>query len=519
MTIGLDYIQHLAEKHEGVDVEFKETTGQLDRRIETLCGMINDKGKGCAVMMNTIKVIGCFLAVLALFSCTDEIDATNPPVSSTSISGTLPVLYIDTENHEPVVSKEIYLNASYRLDPIGTEGVEPLGSDTEPLPMQIRGRGHSSWKGPKKPYKIKLEKKTAIMGMPENKHWALLKPTENTVAGLQLGKLMDMRWTPSFRPIEVVLNDDYIGLYFLTETIRIEENRVNIYEQEDQETNPDLIRGGWLVEVDNYHDECQITIPENNRWNLTLRYHSPENLSNAQLQWLTAEFKAINTAIYSSDKTSESWEEYIDVESMARFFILQELMDNPDGFHGSFYLHKDLTDNAKWVAGPVWDLVCYNREKTDYTFRMKVHYGITPHWIGEIIQYDSFCKAVESVWKEIYPERLSKIYSYIDETVLPLDEAWKNDCERWNEDPSQTAGLRAGRIKDALQRNIQWFDSHLPVSAFSSLQIPSEINPEAPSMVYNLQGICIGKYKNEVEAVSNLKKGIYIMNRRKIKIE
>ena len=63
MTIGLDYIQHLAEKHEGVDVEFKETTGQLDRRIETLCGMINDKGKGCAVMMNTTKVIGCCSAV------------------------------------------------------------------------------------------------------------------------------------------------------------------------------------------------------------------------------------------------------------------------------------------------------------------------------------------------------------------------------------------------------------------------------------------------------------------------
>ena len=37
---------------------------------------------------------------------------------------------------------------------------------------------------------------------------------------------------------------------------------------------------------------------------------------------------------------------------MARFFILQEVMDNPDGFHGSFYLHKDLADNAKWVAGP-----------------------------------------------------------------------------------------------------------------------------------------------------------------------
>lgn len=419
-------------------------------------------------MVNSIKVICYFLVLLVLFSCKDETEVTDTPGSS-AVSGTLPVLYIDTENQKPIVSKEVYLNATYRLDPMGTEGVEALGSKSDPLPMQIRGRGHSSWKGPKKPYKIKLGKKTAIMGMPKNKHWALLKPTESTIAGLRLGELMGMAWTPSTRPVEVVLNGDYIGLYFLTETIRIDENRVNIFEQQDKETTPDLIKGGWLVEVDNYRDECQITIPENNRWSLTLRYHSPEDLSNAQLQWLTNEFKAINAAIYSSDKTSTKWEEYIDMESMARFFILQEVMDNPDGFHGSFYLHKDLAENAKWVAGPIWDLSCYNREKTDYTFRMKVHYGITPHWIGEIIKYDNFCKKVKSVWEEVYPEKLSEIYSYIDEAVLPLDKAWKNDYARWNEDPSQTAGLRADRIKTYLRSNMEWFDSHLPVSSSASL--------------------------------------------------
>ncbi|WP_305155059.1 CotH kinase family protein [uncultured Duncaniella sp.] len=419
-------------------------------------------------MVNSIKVICYFLVLLVLFSCNDETEVTDTPGSS-AVSGTLPVLYIDTENQKPIVSKEVYLNATYRLDPMGTEGIEALGSKSDPLPMQIRGRGHSSWKGPKKPYKIKLGKKTAIMGMPKNKHWALLKPTESTIAGLRLGELMGMVWTPSTRPVEVVLNGDYVGLYFLTETIRIDENRVNIFEQQDKETTPDLIKGGWLVEVDNYRDECQITIPENNLWNLTLRYHSPEDLSNVQLQWLTNEFKAVNAAIYSSDKTSTKWEEYIDMESMARFFILQEVMDNPDGFHGSFYLHKDLAENAKWVAGPIWDLSCYNREKTDYTFRMKVHYGITPHWIGEIIKYDNFCKKVKSVWEEVYPEKLSEIYSYIDETVLPLDKAWKNDYARWNEDPSQTAGLRADRIKTYLRSNMEWFDSHLPVSSSASL--------------------------------------------------
>lgn len=471
-------------------------------------------------MTNLVKVIGCFLVALTLISCTDEVEAATPPVSSTiSISGTLPVLYIETEGRSPIVSKEVYLNATYRLDPMGVEGIEALGTEAEPLPMQIRGRGHSSWKGPKKPYKIKLAKKTAMMGMPQNKHWALLKPTENTVAGLQLGKLMNMAWTPSFRPVEVVLNGDYIGLYFLTETIRIDENRVNIHEQQDKETNPDLIKGGWLIEVDNYHDEDQITIPECSKWNLTLRYHSPEDLSNAQLQWLTDEFKSINAAVYSADKTSTAWEDYIDVESMARFFILQEVMDNPDGFHGSFYLHKDLADNARWVAGPIWDLVCYNREKTDYTFRMKVHYGFTPHWIGEIIQYDSFCKAVERVWREVYPARLSEIYNQIDEIVLPLGSAWANDYARWNEDPTQTAQLRADRIKNALRRNIEWFDNHLPVSPYASVQMPMEDQTGSSVTVYNLQGIVIGKFKNETEAISNLRQGVYIINHKKVIIK
>lgn len=237
---------------------------------------------------------------------------------------------------------------------------------------------------------------------------------------------------------------------------------MNIYEQEDGETAPGLIKGGWLVEVDNYADDCQITIPENDKWTLRVKYHSPEDLSTAQKRWLTEEFKAMNAAIYSPDKTSTDWERYIDVNSMARFFIIQEVMDNPDGFHGSFYLHKDLGDDAKWVAGPIWDLVCYNRDKADYTFRMKVHYGFTPHWIGEMIQYGNFCREVDKVWAEVYPGRLSEVFYYIDDTVLPLDKAWENDCARWDEDPSQTARVRSERIKKALKRNIDWFNSNLP---------------------------------------------------------
>lgn len=59
MTLDLDYIEHLAKNHEGVDVEFKETTGQLNRGMETLCGMINGSG-GVVVfgVSNKGKIIG-----------------------------------------------------------------------------------------------------------------------------------------------------------------------------------------------------------------------------------------------------------------------------------------------------------------------------------------------------------------------------------------------------------------------------------------------------------------------------
>lgn len=461
--------------------------------------------------MNDMRILNIALAALLLVFCPEAMSASDE--APVTVSGTLPVLHIDTEGNKPITSKTVYLAATYWLDPQGSEGVEPLGSETAPLTMQIRGRGHSSWNSPKKPYKIKLDKKTAVMGMPKNKHFALLKPTENTVAGMQMGRLMGMAWTPGFRPVEVVLNGDYIGLYFLTETIRIDENRVDIYEQKDQETDPGLITGGWLVEVDNYHDECQINVPEGKNWNLTLRYHSPEDLSGVQLQWLKDEFKAINEAVYSTDKTSTEWERYFDVESMARFFVLQEVMDNPDGFHGSFYLHKDLKDDARWVAGPVWDLSCYNRDKTDYTFRMKVHYGFTPHWIGELIQYDSFCRAVGAVWDEVYPDRLSELYGHIDEVMLPLESAWLNDCERWDGDKTLTPQVRADRIKNALRKNMEWFSGHLPKSVYTSITETSA-DIRRTTKVFNLQGICVGEWADEKEAYENLSPGLYIMNRR-----
>ena len=376
-------------------------------------------------------------------------------------TGTLPVIHIDTEGHKPVTSKTVYLPATYYI----VDNNDPelnIGSEAAPLPLEIRGRGHSSWKGKKKPYKIKLGEKAPLLGMNQHKHWALLKFYEPTVAGLQLGKIMGMDWTASTRPVEVVLNDENLGLYLLTETNRIGKQRLNIYEQPNQNEDPTTIPYGWLVEVDNYIETNQISIYESAGWSMNITYHSPESLSTAQRSWLTTEFKAINAAVYAPDKDNSTWEQKIDVDAMARYFIIQEVLDNSDGFHGSFYLHKDSTDDARWVAGPLWDLSCNQRQKTDYTFRMKTSYTFVPHWIGELIKDEDFCRAVRKAWSEFYPQQVQPWMEYIDQHLLPCSQAFEQEKVLWSYTDQATLKQRTDKLKSALLANIEWFNNHLP---------------------------------------------------------
>lgn len=98
-------------------------------------------------------------------------------------SQTLPVMFIQTEDNKPILTKTEYINATYYIDPMGIEGIDPIGSVLNPLPLQIRGRGNFTWGYfDKKPYRIKLEKKQALLGMKKSKHFALLAHADNDYA-------------------------------------------------------------------------------------------------------------------------------------------------------------------------------------------------------------------------------------------------------------------------------------------------------------------------------------------------
>ena len=387
-------------------------------------------------------------------------------LQAVSYSGTLPVMHIQTENNDPIVSKDNYINATYYVDALGLTGYENIGTAAAPLTMEIKGRGNYTWTGfDKKPYRIKLTDKQSLLGMNKSKHFALLAHADDArdkkgflrnAAGFELSKLIGMAWTPEAKPIEVVLNGDYIGLYFLTETIRVDKDRVNIVEQEDEETDPAKITGGWLVEIDNYDEDPHITIRENGDKTMWFTYKTPEVLSSAQKSFLTDEMVRIDRLVYGDKNSSTLWQ-YLDMDALARFYIVQELTDNSESFHGSCYLYREMGDGQKWKFGPVWDFgSSFNRDKSQYLFEGDVWHN---HWIPEVCKFPAFMEYVKKIWNEFYPTEFSKVFTFTSEHLNLLQTAASVDAKRWSE-YSGNADLtkRVNQVSERLLKNAEWLN-------------------------------------------------------------
>ncbi len=379
-----------------------------------------------------------------------------------SPSQTLPVMTIDTENGVPITSKETYLNATYWLDPCGTEGVSALGSAEAPLSLQIRGRGNYTWVGfDKKPYRLKFTDKAAFLGMEKSKHFGLLANTDDdlgfmrNILGFELSRRLGLAWTPAAEPVEVILNNDYIGLYFATELIRVDSKRVNIVEQADNITDPEAITGGWLVEIDNYDTDPHITITEGNGERIIFTYKTPEVLSTEQASWLSEQMSAINAAIYSTDKTSSDWEQYVDMDALARYYIVQELLDDCESFHGSCYMYRDLGADKKWIFGPVWDFGnAYRRGYSGKFIWDEPAFNQT--WIGEIYKFPRFQQHVREVWKEFCETGYSGIGDYITRQAERISAAAVKSNERWPQYGNNDVVASAKNVKDLFNSRVAW---------------------------------------------------------------
>lgn len=397
----------------------------------------------------------------------EEVETDFSPSESSGLS----VMRINTDGRI-IRSTEHWLeHASYQV--FDTSGVL-LHNGT----LDIKGRGNTTWKLPKKPYSLRFSENTALVGMPTHKRWNLLanftdKTLLRTEVAFQLGYIFDhLSWTPHSTQLDLYLNGSYRGVYQLTEAICIDENRVDI--DTISASNP---QNGYILEVNWRKGE---------RYNFTTRMgivfcctdpdvDLDDKISGDTLslfQKISMDVQHVEDVIYSVNfkDTMEGYRKYLDIPSFIDWYFVNELTKNVDAQFGlSVYLYYNNV-KKKYCMGPIWDFdyaignVNYAESRLPTGFWVKNSY-----WVARLFEDPAFVAAVKARWLVKRAETMD-IVSFILDRADRLGKAQSFNFKKWNVLDKQIASgasivgdyqFQIDVMSKWLTERFDWFDSEI----------------------------------------------------------
>ena len=334
---------------------------------------------------------------------------------------------ITTTGGAAVTSKDNYVTGTISI--AATDDVAAFTGS-----MSIKLHGNSTLAFPKLPYKIKLDDKTSLVGLPKQKNWILLanysdKSLLRNRVALHLAQNIMPGWTPHAVPVEVTLNGEYEGAYDLVEQPEVDKNRVNIPEIDDTYTG-DPAQGGYLMEVNSRLDDgdCWTTTQ-----NLPVCLEDPDPSTTDEQTYIKTYLQSAEDALYSSDPTNATtgYESYIDVDSLIDWYLVNELFKNIDSdFVNSVYFYKG--PDTKLTFGPVWDfdLSAGNADATDA--KPQGFWVTQAPWIARMEAVDpTFKTRVRARWNAIKASQIDTLPAYIDAQAAALHDAEVRNFTRW----------------------------------------------------------------------------------------
>lgn len=213
--------------------------------------------------------------------------------------------------------------------------------------VEIKGRGNATWGQAKKPLQFKLAQKADLLGLGKRRKWILLANTVDvtnlrTDTAFYIEGMVDEKYAYKGRFVDVYVDGDYLGLYYLTRGIEIGKNAVDLKDPL-----------GVLVELDNIY--CQIEVKcytTGNGESMTVKDAAVEENTQLAMSDFLSAFNKLEVAIKNNDYREVA--RLVDVESFARYYLISELTANTDAYFTSHYFHKD-GPGDKIHAGPAWD--------------------------------------------------------------------------------------------------------------------------------------------------------------------
>ena len=338
----------------------------------------------------------------------------------------------------------------------------------------IRLRGNSTMRYSKKPYRIKFDESTQLLGLSTgpSKSWVLLAEyndysmLRNALTYNFANRLDGLDFAPDCAFVNLYINDSYKGVYLLTEQIQVSNDRIDI--DESGVDNSSITDTGYLLEMEadsqrrneegrQGTDWFAVTgyagssSSNNNFFNNFNSGHSDsydvafyviksDAKSSEQVEYIQNYMISVYDAIYK-DKNFEKIDELIDIDSAVDMYILQLLCNDYDNNFSSSYVYKDA--GGKLCFGPPWDFdLAYGNYNGHSSYNGETYMF---HLLKELGTYDWFMELVSNRFSELnngsdspIQHMLASINTYTTELT---DEFENNYSETYSSNRSNSRGF------------------------------------------------------------------------------
>ena len=376
-----------------------------------------------------------------------------------------------TRNYLTDITNDTFLNYNGRI------GIELRGSSSQVLE--------------KKPYGFttlmeddESNNNVNLLGMPSENDWVL-----NSLAydpsmvrdylSYTLSSNMG-NYAPRVKYIEVIVNDDYKGVYILTEKIKRDSDRVNLTKIADFDNTSPEVTGGYIVKADkiNGDDEVAWTMPNSGGWETNFLHHYPktEDITGQQADYIENIFYDLATQTNPANTSiSDGYPSIIDIPSFVDYMIMAEFASNPDAYQFSTFFHKDRA--GKLRAGPIWDynlsfgndLFVFGFDRSFYDIWQFEFENTGAKFWKDLFQEDSFNCYIAKRWLELtainQPLNFVTISNLIDEYFNLLAESQERELQRWPpEDGWPTVADQEENIiemKVWIENRIDWMNNNI----------------------------------------------------------
>ncbi|MFZ9197426.1 MAG: CotH kinase family protein [Bacilli bacterium] len=389
-----------------------------------------------------------------------------------------PILKINLANskNESDIFYEDYINATavIQYDLHGQSVSKNISS-----PLGIRTRGHSTRFMPKRPYRIRFDENTSILGMKSAKNYILLANyidrslVRNSLTAYMSQYFPDTLYSLDYRFVDLFINQSYRGQYLLIERVEFSKNRLDI------EPNLTLDDAGFMIELD-YQVYVQNQGNENLEWfrinDRPYAIKEPNPLGPGYQFRHTRFINNYLTATRQALIQKQNYDTYLDVENWIDYFMIQEIAKNVDVGWGSVYMVKESGGKIKHM--PLWDfdLAYGNADYIDYG--PEGHWGWATYEKNELFTLMMQVPAIKTRFKQ-------KLLQF-EETVLPAAIAWLDDneerlitlsednftiwpmnqCEGWCPIPEPlrpytSISQQFDYLRNFLTQRVSWMKSHI----------------------------------------------------------